>query len=559
MARSFRLRLAAWSALLAGVALAGFASIAWLAVRQAKLAELQTTVRVYAEREARRPSPPRNWARFEEMLGREMLHGRDTQQMLLLSESSDGVIIHRSAYWPAGLDTTHLPWPAVPPLPDAARTPEPSRQNGNISLPSRQPGAGGSNFPRRNGNFFSPLRRPGAYGSNFPPRGGRFPPPPDGFPGGMRADGSSPDSPPEMAGSRPARQRLDVPRRPFQVAVKPLTLSVGGETWKFALAASPYSRIAIGLSTRSVDVEMVALRNAFLLALPLALALIALGAWMISARALRPLRQINDSIRAVTAKGLDQRIPAGSEDREFSELVSEFNGMLERLEKSFHQASRFSGDAAHELRTPLTILQGQVERAITQAAPGSPMQAMLSAILDETGKLATILRKLLLLSRADAGRMRLQLERVELDGMLEALAEDAQMLGPHLKITCNAAPHLFVNADDSMLRQVLGNMVSNAIKYNLEKGWVRIDARRLQGYVVITVSNSSHGIPAEVRDRIFERFFRADASHNRNIEGTGLGLSLAREIARAHGGDLTLAVGAKNDVHFKLVLPGKNP
>lgn len=521
MVRSFRLRLAAWSALLAGVALAGFATFAWLTVRSAKLGELVTEARVYAERETLRPSPPPDWAHFEARLEQEILHKRDSHQMVLLSEAGDGTLIYRSAHWPAGLDVAQLTWPAVPPMPQGVLVPRFAAGNGD------------------------PLPPPG--------------PPGGGFPGEMMGDAPSPQAPSAGEAERPGQLPQGALRRPMPVTFKLLKLNVGGEKWRFALAASPRSRIAIGLSAHLVDAEMTALRNAFLFALPAALFLIALGAWMISGRALRPLRQIKSSIRAMSAKELDQRIPTGNEDREFSELVSEFNNMLERLEKSFLQASRFSGDAAHELRTPLTILQGQVERAMTEAVPGSPMQALLSGILDETGRLATILRKLLLLSRADAGRMRLQLERVELDDILEALAEDARMLAPRLRITLDATPHLAVSADMSLLHQVLGNLVSNAVKYNVENGWIRIEARKLQGFVVITVSNSSHGIAADARDKVFERFFRTDASHSRNIEGTGLGLSLSREIARAHGGDLSLRVGAKNDVHFKLVLPGKNP
>jgi signal transduction histidine kinase len=260
-------------------------------------------------------------------------------------------------------------------------------------------------------------------------------------------------------------------------------------------------------------------------------------------------------MQSVTAKGLDQRIALGQEDAEFRQLIQVFNSMLERLERSFLQASRFSADAAHELKTPLAILQGQIERAMGLCEAGSPLQTSLTSILDEVQRLGTISRKLLLLSLADAGRLRLHITRVDLSAALEDLLEDAQMLAPQLTVTGAITPGLIVQADAELLRQVLHNLISNAIKYNAAPGWIRIAATRVKGRVEIAVSNSSAGIPTADRERIFERFYRADPAHNRQIEGVGLGLSLSREIARAHGGDLRLAASPAGEVRFVLGLP----
>jgi heavy metal sensor kinase len=364
-----------------------------------------------------------------------------------------------------------------------------------------------------------------------------------------RPDNTQPDSRDPRDFLRP----VPPPRPPS--AIYPF--HANGTNWRAGLARTPHSRIVIAISLEAMDDDMAAIRNGFLFALPLALAFIGLGAWLVSGRALNPVRRLSMSIHNVTAQGLDQRIATGGEDREFAELIAGFNDMLERLEKSFHQASRFSADAAHELKTPLTILQGQIEHAISQAEAGSPIQTVFSGILDETRRLSDILRKLLLLSQADAGRLRIRLVTVNLSDALNELVEDTKMLAPKLTVTGDTPPTLFIAADEQLLRQVLINLISNAIKYNISEGWIRITAAQSDSHVSIIVSNSSHGIPPESREKIFERFYRVDAAHSRAVEGVGLGLSLSREIARAHGGDLVLKVGTENEVQLKLILPKK--
>jgi heavy metal sensor kinase len=311
----------------------------------------------------------------------------------------------------------------------------------------------------------------------------------------------------------------------------------------------------VAVSLRAIDAEMQGIRTAFLVAAPIALLLIGLSAWILSQRALRPVQKLSAAARRVTAEGLDQRLPSAGEDREFVELIDVFNGMLERLERSFGQAHRFTSDAAHELKTPLAILQGQLERAIHAAEAGSKLQEELTGILDEVRRLSTISRKLLLLSRADAGRLNLHREAFALSTALAELVEDTRMLAPELAISADIEPDLVVAADGGLLTQALHNLISNAIKYNVDRGWIRLAARSLPGEVEVRVANASAGIPPEEREKIFERFYRADRAHGRNVDGVGLGLALSREIARAHGGELSLAAGSDGVVEFCLRLP----
>nr|WP_321162491.1 ATP-binding protein [Nostoc sp. KVJ3] len=302
---------------------------------------------------------------------------------------------------------------------------------------------------------------------------------------------------------------------------------------------------------------MATIQNIFLVSIPGALLLVAMGAWFVSGGALRPIWQLTGVIQQVTVKGLDQRIPIGTTDMEFVELIQVFNLMLERLERSFTQASRFSGDAAHELKTPLTILQGELERTLQQVDPGSEVQQRLSNLLDEVRRLSGIMRKLLLLSLADAGKMSLYLVKVDMSELLMEMLEDMEMLAPHLIVQTDFTDGLWIKGDRDLLIQVLQNLFSNAIKYNLTNGWIKIRAHQTQTTLHVTIANASKDIPVRESLHIFDRFYRGDPARTLKIEGIGLGLSLAREIARAHHGDLTLSSTSSGQTAFTLTLPTK--
>ncbi|MDZ8188617.1 MAG: ATP-binding protein [Nostoc sp. ChiSLP02] len=327
-------------------------------------------------------------------------------------------------------------------------------------------------------------------------------------------------------------------------------------TWRIGGARFPNAQVAIAVNLEAVNQEMATIRNIFLISIPGALLLVAVGAWVVAGSALRPIHELTGVIQQVTVQGLDRRIPIGTTDVEFVELIRVFNQMLERLERSFTQASRFSADAAHELKTPLTILQGELERTLQQVEPGSEVQQRLSNLLDEVGRLSGIMRKLLLLSLADAGQMSLYLVEVDMSQLLMEMVEDVEMLAPHLSVQSDIPNGLKVQGDRDLLIQVLQNLLSNAIKYNLSNGWIKIQARQAQTKLYVTITNASKDIPASDRSRLFDRFYRGDRARTRKVEGIGLGLSLAREIVRAHRGDLTLeSTTSVGQTAFTLTLP----
>ncbi|WOD39415.1 ATP-binding protein [Nodosilinea sp. E11] len=333
-----------------------------------------------------------------------------------------------------------------------------------------------------------------------------------------------------------------------------LTVQTDAGSWRVSVRASSLGQLAIAANLDALQQEMTALQRIYLLTIPGLLLAIGGGAWALAGQALRPVRQLSQSINQVTAQGLHQRVPPATEP-EFEPLIVAFNAMLERLERSFQQASRFSGDAAHELKTPLTILQGELEQAIQQVDTGSATQQALSQLLDQVRQLSSIVRKLLLLSLADAGQMSIQRQPVEFSALVQEQLEDFALLAPDLTLTAEIEPGLTVAGDRDLLTQVIQNLITNAAKYNRPQGWVRVSTDLDQQWVRLTLTNATLAITPAEADRLFDRFYRGDPARTGQTEGLGLGLSLAREIARAHGGDLVFTPSQPNQARFSLHLP----
>ena len=362
-------------------------------------------------------------------------------------------------------------------------------------------------------------------------------------------DRPPPRPPDEEPQRRPPPQALQV-RGPAYATV----LCASGE-WRIMTMANKEVTLSLAMNLSGLRAETQRFLHALLVAVPLGLLLIVGGGWLIGQLALRPVERIAQTVESVTAARLDARIPEARADDEFKRLIALINGMLERLERSFRQATRFSADAAHELKTPLAILQAQVERSLQRAADDSPEQRDCAAQLEELQRLKSTLHKLLLLSQADAGHLPLSLARIDLAGMVRAAENDIALLAPGRKTRIETPGELFIQADESLLSQVIGNLVSNAVKFGDAGGVIEMALTEQTGLAVLTVSNTGIPIPKADHGKVFERFYRADASRSREIEGAGLGLSLAREMARAHGGDLTLVRSDAQRTTFALSLP----
>jgi heavy metal sensor kinase len=360
----------------------------------------------------------------------------------------------------------------------------------------------------------------------------------------------TPPPPPRNTGLSPQNPGLPVKEAIFRI------MTADGHTWRVAVTGNPYTTLVIAANLDEMNLDLRRLGRRFLLALPAVLVVVGLGAWWFAARALRPVAALTRAAEGITAEGLDRRIAAPAHDQEFVRLVTVFNAMLDRLEKSFHQARRFSADASHELKTPLALLQAELEQALRRAPEGSPEQQTCSSLLEDIHRLKAIIEKLLLLSLADSGRLVLERQPADLSAMAENVLEDGGALAPHLKLEPAIAPGVTVQADAVLLEQALQNLVGNAIKYNRPGGRIRVSLSSQDGQARLTVGNTGPGIPASDRGRLFERFYRVDPARTRDrASGTGLGLSLSREILRGHGGDLVLGPAAEDWTEFVATLP----
>ena len=305
------------------------------------------------------------------------------------------------------------------------------------------------------------------------------------------------------------------------------------------IKGQPNSAIVIRKEAAELIVD---LTSAYLTALPIAVLVAGFGVWWITRKALRPLQDVADAAELIHAKALDQRLPQPPVQDEIGRLVRVLNDTFDRLERSFAQAMRFSSDASHELKTPLTIIRGEIESALRAEVDNPRIESLLDSLLQETQRLSDIAENLLLLSRADAGALTLKKEAVDFSAMCHELAEDAEILSVRKNITTKSeiSPGIHLYADELYLRRILLNLLDNAIKYNVEGGTVSISAAKSDPHVFFRITNTGLEIPKEHANRIFERFYRADLSRSSEAHGSGLGLSLCREIVLAHGGQIWL-------------------
>lgn len=295
----------------------------------------------------------------------------------------------------------------------------------------------------------------------------------------------------------------------------------------------------------------------YLLALPFVLLVGAAGSWWLARRALHPVEKITRAAGAITTERLDARLPVPLSDDEIGRLTHVLNAMFDRLQRGFEQATRFTADASHELRTPLTILRGNIEEALRSGGFDPVQESLLVDLLEQTSGLQKIADNLLLLARFDAGKSPMVRESVDLSLLVQEAVEDAELLASPAKLLIHAevAPRVQVKGDAHLLRRVLLNLIDNAVRYNRESGEVWLALGDEAAEVVVVVANTGLGIPEDRRGELFQRFFRLNADRNRGTGGSGLGLSLCREIIVAHGGRIELSRSDNDRTEFVVRLP----
>lgn len=364
-------------------------------------------------------------------------------------------------------------------------------------------------------------------------------------------------SPPGPLSGRRIPPRLKIPVAPRYIKPPSFrTFHFPEKDWRVGVMGNSYFIIMVGMDLTAYHEEAKVYSTVYMVTIPVALLLLAAGGWFVAHRAIAPVRLIARTAENITAQGLHKRVPDTGSTSEFRKLIHVINDMLDRLEISFNQAARFSADAAHELQTPLTILQGVLDDAVRSAADGSQEQQRNSNLLEEVQRLKVIVQKLLILSRADAGRLNLVTGPVNISRLMEDIIEDMTIIAPHLSMEHHIAPGIIVTVDPDLIRQVVQNLASNAVKHNIPNGTIRFELKKDHDKAILQVANTGPPIHQQEQERIFDRFYRVDNARSNKTPGAGLGLSLAREITRAHHGHLSVTTDPeKGLIIFTLQLP----
>jgi heavy metal sensor kinase len=303
------------------------------------------------------------------------------------------------------------------------------------------------------------------------------------------------------------------------------------------------------------------LRYAMLATIPLALLIAAAGGYLLARKSLAPVAAMSAKARAISAASLGDRIEVANPADELGQLGATLNALLERLEESFNSQRRFMADASHELRTPVAILQGELDVTLSRDdRDARQYRESLEIMRKSVHRLTRIVRDLFLLARGDAGQYPIRGERFYLDDLVTQTVQGFRTLAAERGIALaeEHASDLVMRGDEDLVQRLVGNLVENAIKHVPRGGRVMVKSSGVNGQRRIEVHDSGSGIPPELRERIFERFFRVDAAQDAHVSdgsGAGLGLPIARWIAEAHGGKLWLERSGRDGSTFVATLP----
>ncbi len=307
---------------------------------------------------------------------------------------------------------------------------------------------------------------------------------------------------------------------------------------------------------RQRDTELVAgFIKATLLALPLLLLLVALGAGLIARTGLAPLHRFNRLAASIGTKSLNQRVSVSGLPAELVDMATEFNGMLERIDEGYRQLQDFSGDLAHEMRTPVATLLGRTQVALSQTRTTGELREVLEGNVEELERLSALISDMLFIARADHNAAPLQTEPVDLAGEARRVADYLSIAADEkdvqLDVIGQARP---LPADRLLVQRAITNLVSNAIRHAFGHSTITIEISHVGTDTTLAVTNEGEGIAPASIERIFERFYRVDPGRSRGEGGSGLGLAIVRSIATAHKGSVAVH-SASGRTTFTLSFP----
>ncbi|MEO8615814.1 MAG: HAMP domain-containing sensor histidine kinase [Luteolibacter sp.] len=334
------------------------------------------------------------------------------------------------------------------------------------------------------------------------------------------------------------------------------TTRIGRKNCRIGVFKQEGYQVTIGTSLAPIERFQKDLLRSLLIALPVIGLMVFTGGRLLGRRAVATVTGLTLAAERISATSPEERLPLPESDDEIARLTEVLNRSFDRLQTSYDAAIRFSADASHQLKTPVTILRAGLDQLSSEKDLTAAQSAEVAVLRQQTRRLTALIEDLLLLAQADAGRLQLEFREMDLKPMIDAALDDLQTLVLEQKITVEKElpTDLPTLGDRSRVRLVLQNLIENAAKYTDAGGRVKVRAFQERDWAVVRIGNSGGTIPHEDRERIFERF-RRGAAVGENVRGHGLGLNIAREIVRAHGGELKLFAAEEGWTEFEFRLP----
>jgi heavy metal sensor kinase len=294
-----------------------------------------------------------------------------------------------------------------------------------------------------------------------------------------------------------------------------------------------------------------------LILLPIIAAIALGGGYILVKRSMSPVDQIASTAERISSQNLGERLPVPQTGDELERLSVALNHMIERLENAFQYSRRFVADASHELRTPLTVLRGELETCVQEPGVDPKLRERFGSALEEVERLTGIVEGLFSISRLDAGEAAAEWVKFDLAQLASATADQMSLLAEdkHIHMTCAAPRPVWVEGDRARMKQVVVNLLDNAIKYTPQQGAIDLRVGVQDSKAVLEVADNGMGIPAEALPRVFERFFRVDKARSRDQGGAGLGLSIVKSICSAHHGRVQATSNPGQGSQFRVELP----
>lgn len=328
--------------------------------------------------------------------------------------------------------------------------------------------------------------------------------------------------------------------------------------WPLRLGGRVRAVVQVGESMHTTERTMSQTRSLLLVGGAIALVSGLAGGWWLTRQSLRPVQRLTETVAGIAETGeFDRRVPHPQVHDEIGQLAITFNDLLDRLQLLIDRQRALVADTSHELRNPLMVLRGNLE-LLGHDLPARDRVEATTESIEEVDRMTRLVQDLLFLADADADSA-IQHKDVALEAVVAAIAEDAVLIATRddgtREIVLEANDPIVVHGDVERLRQLIWNLVENAVRYTPAGGTVTLALRRHGPVAELTVSDTGIGIPPEHLPHIFERFYRVDTSRSRALGGTGLGLSIVRQIAESHGGQVRVRSTLEEGSTFTVVLP----